>query len=169
MFDTEKAQAFGSIYDYMCGVDPFESSEEPVHDADDWRLDDWSYVYIGYVIENEAQGLAFLDAYAARIKSRGDFESDLPVGAGEGNAGQNTLLRLRAPETFTGDLAYLQSKASTIPVVVEWPNNHHKSGSKVVFLDGHEEIIPYPGKFPMTEKFITALKATNAAYPPYTP
>lgn len=168
VFDTEKVEGFGSTYDYMCGFDPSERYSEEVHDVDFWRLDDWSYVYLGYVIENEEEGLAFLNAYADRIKSKGDFEADLPVTAGQGNNGTALLHRLRKPETFTGDLEYLQSRAHLIPVVIEWPGDFHK-GSKVVFLDGHTEVIPYPGKFPMTEKFITALRATDLKYGPYMP
>jgi hypothetical protein len=32
----------------------------------------------------------------------------------------------------------------------------------VLFLDGHTEFVPYPGKFPMTKRFIEALESLDA-------
>ena len=34
----------------------------------------------------------------------------------------------------------------------------HKNGANVLFFDGHVEFFEYPGPFPMTQKFITALE-----------
>jgi len=42
-------------------------------------------------------------------------------------------------------------------VMWEWPTNHGGAGN-VLYLDGHVEFVPYPGKFPMTEKFINELR-----------
>ena len=47
-----------------------------------------------------------------------------------------------------------------IPVIIERPGLQ-KGGSNVLFLDGHVEFIAYPGKWPMTEKFIKALESLD--------
>ena len=36
-----------------------------------------------------------------------------------------------------------------------------RGGSNVLFMDGRVEFIPYPGKWPMTEKFIKALESLD--------
>jgi prepilin-type processing-associated H-X9-DG protein len=38
---------------------------------------------------------------------------------------------------------------------------HGKAIGHVLFVDGHIEIMEYPGRFPMTEAFITALRAVT--------
>jgi len=125
-------------------------------------LNDWSYVYLSYFIEDEAQGLAFADAYEKVVASSGAFQEDLSLTTGKGNLGHDRLYRLRTPETLPQDLAALGENAGRIPVVIEWPGNHRKLGGHVVFLDGHTEYMAYPGEFPMTEPFIEALRFLDA-------
>jgi hypothetical protein len=128
-------------------------------------VDDWSYAYLGYVIENEAQGLAFVKAYLERVAAGDDFEADLKVEPGTGNNGTDTLYRLRSPGELEALSRNLGEQAASIPVVVEWPGNHRPIGGKVVFLDGHTEYVPYPGPFPMTEAFIDGLMSLDALGP----
>lgn len=121
-------------------------------------IDDWSYVYLGYFIEDEQQGLAWIDAYKDIGVLGGSFEEDLTVPDGKGNGGGDKLYRLRQDKELPEELSYLEDRLDEIPVVIEWPGNHGKYGAKVVFADGHVEILKYPGAFPMSETFISALK-----------
>lgn len=164
VYDVERIRPYAfPTSDHICEFDLEGPSEGSLLDADLDQVDDWSYVYLSYVIENDTQGLAFLGAYANRADGRLGFQADLTVADGEGNGGGSVLHRLRTATSFTNELEYIQKDAARIPVVIEWPGNH-RSGNKVVFLDGHEEVIPYPGKFPMTETFITALRAVDTKY-----
>ena len=56
-----------------------------------------------------------------------------------------------------GNPAALQYVEQSIPIVIERPWNHG-DGGHVLFLDGHVEFLPYPGRFPMTVDFIEGLQ-----------
>lgn len=56
-----------------------------------------------------------------------------------------------------GEPLYKQSK---IPVMIERPIVH-RNGGHVLYLDGHVEFVPYPGKFPMEPEFIEALQSLD--------
>lgn len=121
-------------------------------------VNDWSYVYLGYCLENEAQGLAFIEAYRERISKGAAFGTDIEVMPGTGNCGTDRLYRLREPGRLAEHAPCVADHPDRIPVVLEWPGHHRKPGGRVVFLDGHSEYLPYPGPFPMTERFIGALR-----------
>lgn len=121
-------------------------------------FNDWSYAYLGYFIEDEAQLLAFAEAYRATIAAGTRFEGELSVGKGRGTSGGDVLLRLRSLESLTAAKDPLALRATDIPVVIEWPEHHRHPGGHVVYLDGRREFVPYPGKFPMTPAAITALR-----------
>ncbi len=125
------------------------------------RLDavnDWSYVYLGYCLENDAQGLAFVEAYRERTSKGAAFGTDIEMAPGTGNCGRDRLYRLREPAQLAEHAPCIADHPDRIPVVVEWPGHHQKPGGRVVYLDGHSEFLPYPGPFPMTERFIGALR-----------
>lgn len=118
----------------------------------------WSYIYLGYIIENEAQAQEFLDVYE---QSHGQNKPlpdviDAPSGMGSGNT--NQFVRLRTLDTLPLELDVIKANASKIPVVFEWPGHHRDPGGKVTYYDGHTEFVPYPGPFPMTESFINRLR-----------
>jgi prepilin-type processing-associated H-X9-DG protein len=46
------------------------------------------------------------------------------------------------------------------PVLIERPERHG-DGGHVLYMDGHVEFVPYPGKFPMTPKFIEGLRTLD--------
>ncbi|MCH7960477.1 MAG: hypothetical protein IID08_10105 [Candidatus Hydrogenedentes bacterium] len=61
----------------------------------------------------------------------------------------------------TFKLAHSSSQpVSIVPLLIERPGLH-KDGAHVLYHDGHVEFIEYPGKFPMTEKFIRALESLD--------
>jgi len=128
-----------------------------------WRnpLNDWSFVYLGYFIENDEQLLAFAEAYVQTMAQGGNFEADLKVAADKGSDGGTLLRRMQSLKSLQERNDPLAERASNIPVVIEWPENHRDPGGHVVYLDGRREYVPYPGKFPMTETAISTLRALD--------
>lgn len=128
---------------------------------------DWSYVYLGYVVENEAEFLAFSKAYRNRMALGLGFDADLAGGTGPNAA--PPLRRLKSLTALRAAGDPLADRAHAIPVVIEWPENHLYPGGHVVYLDGHREFVPFPGKFPMTPAIITELRALDnfAPFSPY--
>lgn len=153
--------------DRVCESAPTHKATEPVGEADRDQMlsDDWSYVYLGYAIENDTQAEAFFTAYPQQIKQPTGFEQDLPMSPGQGTCGSASLARLYLLDRLPEPLSCLTDRAKSIPVVIEWPDNHLYPGGKVVWLDGSEEFVPYPGKFPMTPTFIEGLRRLNTQTP----
>jgi len=161
MFDAVAVPPQGPVCDRVCESDPDVPAEIFGEAAKATPVNDWSYVYLGYFLENEAQGMAFVRAYHARAGNAGAFEQDLIVGTGAGNCGQNCVFRLREPDVLPPEASCLKALAASIPVIVEWPG-HHRRGAHVVYLDGHTEYHAYPGAFPLTREFIEALRVIDA-------
>jgi hypothetical protein len=128
---------------------------------------DWSYVYLGYVVESEAEFLAFAKAYRNRMALGLGFDPDLTSGTGPNAAPPLRRLQSLAALRAAGDP--LADRAHAVPVVIEWPENHLNPGGHVVYLDGHREFVPYPGKFPMTPAILAELRALDnfAPFSPY--
>jgi prepilin-type processing-associated H-X9-DG protein len=72
--------------------------------------------------------------------------------------GSQALASLFTQMGSTG-LEYSEEQAR-IPVLIERPELHG-DGGHVLFMDGHVEFVPYPGKFPMTEDYIAGLRALD--------
>ncbi|MCL4219502.1 MAG: hypothetical protein KJ052_21185 [Candidatus Hydrogenedentes bacterium] len=98
-----------------------------------------------------------------------DFTTDLVVPEGQGNLGGNILYRLRSLEALPESVKDLGERAASIPVVIEWPGNHNHDLSRVVYYDGHGEVLEYPGKFPMTGPFIEGLREIDEMSAPPNP
>lgn len=160
-FDAKAIKRGVYLHDYFCEFDRDISWDMYQKISESTPVNDWSYVYLGYFLENEEQGRAFINAYRSRIAQGGTFEEDLVV-EGLGTChGQNVLYRLRELDALPPEAACLKQHTSSIPVIIEWPGNHH-GGGHVVYLDGHREFVKYPGKFPMTREFIKSLLAIDA-------
>ena len=84
------------------------------------------------------------------------FPDEIPISDGLGNCEGSTITRLRIPDLLDEDNCIRQN-AATIPVIIERPENHRIPGGKVTYLDGHTEFVEYPGKFPMTRRFVEEL------------
>ncbi|MCC6698383.1 MAG: hypothetical protein IT365_22350 [Candidatus Hydrogenedentes bacterium] len=130
-------------------------------------FDDRDYVYLGYLVSNDQDVLAFANAYTAEIAAGGDFSNDLP---GETSYG-HTIYRLREGIARflivdINDTEKYYAIMRGIPVMFDWPDNHQEGwGGNVLFMDGHVEFVHYPGQFPMTETTISTL-AELANYEP---
>lgn len=160
-----------------------------------------SYIYLGWVVTSEDEGLAAIDAYlelfdtmekdkngqqkeidrsrliftnvspasgSGCIASR-PWEDPLCVVEGKGNLGSDIIHRLTQhseifavpSELFHPETSY----SSSVPVMWEWASHHKPAGGHVLYLDGHVEFVEYPGRFPMTEKFIRKLREIEPSLP----
>jgi len=163
MFDGDACPVRWPMDEYVCDADDDAPSRSVLKKAA--VPDDWSYVYLGYFLEDETQGLAFVDAYRKWAATGGSLPEGLAVPEGKGNLGGTALLRLRESDVLPEKLRPMAEKAAQLPVVVEWPGHHNPMGGHGVFLDGHREYIEFPGRFPMSASFIDGLRALDALPP----
>ncbi|MCC6490800.1 MAG: hypothetical protein IT364_25155 [Candidatus Hydrogenedentes bacterium] len=122
-------------------------------------VDDHSYWYLGYAIPDERTGLAFVAAYKSLIEAGKPLDVDLQ----DTQAGKVYRLRKGVERFLISDInnpAAAAQVQSQIPLMIERPGLQ-KGGACVLFLDGHTEFIEYPGRFPMTERFIRALQSLD--------
>ncbi len=138
---------------YTC---PGRTPEDP-----ELFFEDTHYAYLPYLMLEDNDVQQFASAYSATIAAGGDFSADLEV---ESSYGDSLLLLRKGVERFLitdiNNPATYIAQTSSIPVMLEWPENHEgESGGNVLFFDGHVEWMPYPGEFPMTETTISTLRA----------
>jgi prepilin-type N-terminal cleavage/methylation domain-containing protein/prepilin-type processing-associated H-X9-DG protein len=97
---------------------------------------------------------------------------DIPVAAGAGNAGGNTIFRVKeGVERFLiTDINNPASSAqaqSTVFVLYDLLNinasgyNHIPGGANVLYMDGHVEFVKFPGKAPLGLNMAWAATGTN--------
>ena len=174
MFANDDAAGQACVYpeylDYLpvlvCPSDESAPYPEVVSDPN-VLIDDHSYWYLGYRVTSDEEMEAFAEAYRAQIGAGGRFSEALAVPAGRGSASGNKLLRLREKVgrfliTDINDIAAaqrLEGMPSTIPILIERPENHVPAGGNVLYLDGHVEFVEYPGRWPMTETTVGLLRA----------
>lgn len=140
---------------------------------------DYSYMYLGWVtLRDEEYGAyktAFKNARNSFKQAPKDFvlnDIDLSeVDPGSGNAGSDTLYRLREGiERFMitdiNNPAGASKAQSMIPVMwdllatkpsSENQFNHAPGGCNVLYLDGHTAFIRYPGDYPVSPEFADKL------------
>lgn len=127
-----------------------------------------SYWYLGSAVESEADGLHF-----AHLVRHRKFETS-PVPFNSCYGGFKLDIALLRDDSHTFSPLFLDGTTHPItfhpdwqlvPLLIERPQIHG-DGGHVVWADGRIEFVPYPGKFPMTEKFIAALEELDPAEPP---
>ncbi|MFO7974388.1 MAG: carboxypeptidase regulatory-like domain-containing protein, partial [Candidatus Hydrogenedentota bacterium] len=119
-----------------------------------------SHCYFAHALTSETQGLAFLDA-VQQLGIEAVRDTDIQVGAGNGSAGGDTILRLSEslPQQLFPDQPAAQALAqANVPILWEVPGEREESGGWVLYMDGHVQWQPYPGPFPMTEQFVTRIR-----------
>jgi prepilin-type processing-associated H-X9-DG protein len=114
-------------------------------------IDDKFYFYLSHVITNEEEGLAYVEAYRAAVRTGRGFEQAFTTADG------GAMPRIREGVSF--DLE--NTPASEIPLLIEKPDHHIPGGGHVLFLDGHVEFMKQDSAFPMTTSFIDALKSID--------
>lgn len=139
-------------------------------------ITDDSFWYLGYELQTEEAGLLFVEAYKKAVAKTGEPPKAevLKVGLHNSAYGVETdeISRLSHYNFFLSRNSVLldalsvamstgnQRDASTAPAFIERPGLQ-RGGSHVLWSDGTVEFIPYPGKWPMTEKFIKALESLD--------
>lgn len=116
-----------------------------------------SYVYFGYILSNESEMIAFLDAYPDFIANKVDFNNNLPAPEGLGTFGGNEFLRIH--ESMIEKYGEV---AERIPIRFEIPDytdegfrfRHRDNASSVAFLGTAGTTIEYGDQFPLTEPII---------------
>ena len=153
-------------------------------------LQDYSYMYIGWVTTNDDEYVSYKRSYKAK---RNEYEqlperiatSDIDLTdpeinrPGMGNAAGNILYRLREGiERFMitdiNNPAQSAMAQSEIPVIWDMiavlPSsrnqfNHVPGGVNCLYMDGHVEFIMYPGEYPCSPGMAEKLSDTNPNAP----
>lgn len=123
----------------------------------DTASNDESYLYLGYVIPDQAASEQFAEAYRAGVANGRHFDEDLVVTSD--NSASSAIPRLRdgAPGITDTD-----EGLSRIPLIVErYPNGHIPDGGNVLYADGHMEWIKWGAKWPMTPEAMEMLLALD--------
>lgn len=130
---------------------------KPGANSDLTLMDDHSYFYLGYMVASDEEVKAFADVYKTRVAEGLAFDEDLTVPEGMGNAGGDTIYRVR--EGIERELGH--GTQSSFPVLIERPENHVPKGGNVLYMDGHVDFLKYPGPWPMTETTIGILESLD--------
>ncbi len=130
-------------------------------------VDDESYFYLGYAVANETDLLSFCEVYRERMSKGQPLDGDLQVPAGKGSCGGSVIFQLREgiERFFITDINNPAGAAmvqSSLPILIERPENHVPKGGNVLYLDGHVEFVKYGTKWPMTDRSLNALKELDA-------
>ena len=128
--------------------------------------DDGDFVYLGYVLRDDADVRDYAEGYARQAVEagvgKGLFLEDMPSRREDGTS----IYRIREgiERFFITDINNPAGSAlaqSQIPTIVEWPTHHAIAdggmGGNVLYMDGHVEFVAYPGKWPMTVDTIAIL------------
>ena len=125
-----------------------------------------SYCYLGYAIKNDKEMRAFVEAYKKRIAQGLPFTTDIEVPPGTGTDGGDKILRLRDVDLSKcsgvekrkhwksmSETAVMWDRCALAPNQKEPVLSHMNRGIRVLFLDGHNEFIPYnEDRWPLTEE-----------------
>ncbi len=141
----------GGFYPEMSEIYP-EYLNDPVLVERATNQTDIHMVYLGHMVDGEEAAMTFLDAYDD-LGPEAVRDSDLLVAEGLGTSGGDTIYRL------SEEISVLQS---TMPTMWKLPGAGRETGGWVLYMDGHVEWIEYPGRFPMTETFVTRMRELQA-------
>lgn len=114
------------------------------------------FCYLGFAVENEAAGMAYLDAYET-LGPEAVLDKEIPYEVD------------RDGETVSASVVRLHERYSSgrnqaeIPVLWQVPDPETDRYGWVLFMDGHTEQRAYPGEFPMTEAFVGRIRELQAA------
>jgi prepilin-type processing-associated H-X9-DG protein len=143
-------------------VCPSDETPPPSSGTMEERVSDDSYIYLGYVVTNEDEARAFIDAYRSHLAAGGTFDEDIAAESGSGTGGSGRFLRLQtdpnsALATVSGLPAGGIPAPAEIPVMFDRSDNHIPAGINVLYLDGHVEFIRMEERFPAQQWFLDEL------------
>ncbi|MBN4046847.1 hypothetical protein JYT90_00860 [bacterium AH-315-P07] len=122
-------------------------------------IDDHSFWYLGYTMLDDEAGTRFVEEYARRVREGEPLEGDWKVGSKTVYALRDGIARFLITDINNPRVNSISN--SKLPLMIERPNLH-EGGGNVLFMDGHVEFIEYPGKFPMTRRFIEGLESLDS-------
>jgi len=147
----------GVYPEYLTDLGVLQCPADPTGGS--YTIDDHSYFYLGYVVTNDEEMAAFVEAYKQRVDEGLAFDEDLAVPPGKVSG--DALYRLREGVERDASTPTRPLAQGEIPVLIERLGHHAPDGANVLYMDGHVEFVTYPGKWPMTEKMITLLESMD--------
>ncbi len=138
-------------------------------------LDDHTYAYLGYVIRNNKELEAFVEAYRQRVADGLGFEDDLDGPVLAGTDEPHVFRRLTSGLVDGGKTGPGGVDPAKIPVLIERfevfgaPGvgimgayfRHIPGGANVLYLDGHVEFVKYPS-WPVSPEVAELLSRMDA-------
>ena len=124
-------------------------------------------VYLAYAVSNEEEGLVLIDAYKKALADGHIWDKNLPAPPGKGTAGGDKFYRIHynvCNDIYQEVAGVKKDIHLFIPMYFDRPGKYEKPGGWVTYLNGAPEWMDYPGRFPMTEKFIKALDELEAGH-----
>lgn len=127
------------------------------------KVDDHHYVYLSHALKDAAAVEFYAKGYVKAHAQESPLSSPMEDMTFDGYDGALIQMREGVERFFITDITQPFQSAmaqAKIPLLIEWPG-HHKdiaNGGNVLFMDGHVEYMPYPGKWPMTKKTIGLLR-----------
>jgi len=119
-----------------------------------------TYIYTGYVLENEEQFLAFLDEYPKFLEMQVDFNEDLPAPKGLGSFDGDSFMKisLKIKNEQFDKMMDDENYISTILLFIELPTyteeglvfRHKDEGGFVKYWCRGINWDPYDEQFPIT-------------------
>jgi len=122
-------------------------------------VDDYHYIYLGYLVRNDEEMASYTQGYLASAAAGGVPNSDMEVDGG-------TVYRLREKvarmviEDSSNPAADYQFQ-SRVPILMERRGAWSDDVINVLFMDGHVETVA-PGQFPNTDAFWENVARINA-------
>ncbi|NUM56176.1 MAG: hypothetical protein HUU46_21255 [Candidatus Hydrogenedentes bacterium] len=110
----------------------------------DGKVDDSRFLYLGYMLEDEADGRTLASYYSAKMAKGEPLEDVIPLAKSRSD-GRNALLRVQSLKDLPPGGAWNNwyRDPSRIPVFIERPEVHSGKGQHVIFLDGRAMYYPY--------------------------
>ncbi|MCP4639642.1 MAG: hypothetical protein GY851_04385 [bacterium] len=165
MFDPDGVYPDYLTDTYALGDPPTGSHDTlPLND----RIDDYTYLYLGYALTCDDEIEAFAEVYETRLAEDLPFDRDLPAPEGKGSGGGDVFLRLRNdielpsdPEASDADANPDDAGLRHVPIMIGRRGLEGASKVRVLYHDGHVAHVPL-GTWPITDRTMRALERMDA-------
>ena len=173
-------------------ADPNWRKKWPPDTPPEFFSDNSSYFYLPYAVWDDDDVQDFAEAYQERVGKGLAFDEDLMAGdpaytlgrLGEYFRGGPYTESLCDPRFGGPSSARRWRSYSDIPIMIERPHwypgplglrigprlriplSRSRQGGMVLYKDGRTQFLPYPSKWPMTERTITTLEALSKGEQP---
>ncbi|HIJ65235.1 MAG TPA: HEAT repeat domain-containing protein [Candidatus Hydrogenedentes bacterium] len=123
--------------------------------------------YLGHLVMDQEAGLTLLARYeqdgAEVVRNARSIPFDEEVAGRTHPSHLKRMVRIKEGVeryfvTDIGNPAAGMGAGALIPVLWEMPDTTDRSGGLVLYMDGHAQWRRYPGEFPMSQRFIAAVR-----------